>query len=329
MGYTRAETNSFAEYQTLKGFDSAVTGNINSTEKVSRLAKKGMTQLPAGLQGLGGYEGYPSHLSEYPEFGGEFGEDETTSSVSSLAQGAMHSKPAGLQGYSFEGVEDDAFAGYGDTALTAGLAQRSALDEDEDEDGGFDGYGTLAGTPEESFHTYFHQASMARTDTGLIKGLAKAVMAVSPDTPASIRKQYYDLAKEMMMRKKQTNLRHLDLQRAEIESNLGWLINTGLPQTGGFNAVLKKAVGTVGSRLAKGEKDQIKAQQAMAVGDRLKDQLRENHMLSGFGEGGKSKITYLGLGVAGILAVGIAYYLMKGGQAAPAFKKRSRSRKRK
>lgn len=330
MGYTRAETNSFAEYQVSKeGFGAAVTGNINSTEEVSRLAQAGASHLPSGLQGMAGYEGYPSHLSEYPEFAGEFG-GESTQQAAQIAIANMDKDPAGvtgLQGFDgFEGVEDDAFAGYGETtASIASQAQNAALDDDES---GFDGYGGLGEGPEESFHTYFHQASMARTDTGVIRGLAKAVKAVPASTPAAIRKQYYDLAKEMLMRKKQTQLRHLDLQRAEIESNIGWLVNPALPQTGGFNAVLQKAVGRVGAKLAKGEKDQIKSQQAIAVGDRLKQDLRERHLLSGYGDSSDGKMTYIGLGLAGILAVGIAYYLYKGNQPAPAMKKRRRKRKK-
>ena len=339
MGYRKAETNSFAEYQVSKeGFGAAVTGNINSTGEVSRLAKGGMDSLPAGLQGLNGYEGYPSHLSQYPEFSGEFG-DQTIKEASEIAIANMDKDPAGvtgLQGYEgdlggFEGIEDDAFAGYGEsTAQVAAQAQRAALDVD-DEHVAFDGYGGLGEGPSESFHTFLHQASMARTDTGVISALKKAVKSVPDDTPATVNKQLYDLAKEMLLRRKQGNLRHLDLQRAEIESNLGWLVNPSLPKTGGFNAVVQKAVGKVGAQLAKGEKDQVKAQQALAVGQLLKKDLRKQNMLAGLGEGGK--MTYIGLGLAGLLAVGVAYYLytnnQKAAAAAAAAKKRRRRRRKK
>jgi hypothetical protein len=210
-------------------------------------------------------------------------------------------------------------------------AQASALEEDEDEeDGGFDGYGTLAGMPEESFHTFFHRASMAKSSSGLIKELGKAVKTVNPNTPLAVRQQYYELAKDMIIRRKKTNLKHLDIQRAEIESNIGWLINPGLPQTGGFNAVLRKAVGTVGAKLGKGDKDDLKSRQAMAVGKRLKTGLAKRHQLSGlagFGEG--SKMTYVGLAVAGIAVAGLICYLCRTKAAAPARKTRRRKRKRK
>jgi len=50
MSYKKAESNSFAEYQMGQGFGAAVTGNINTTEGVAKLAQKGMNALPAGLR---------------------------------------------------------------------------------------------------------------------------------------------------------------------------------------------------------------------------------------------------------------------------------------
>jgi hypothetical protein len=358
MSYKKAESNSFAEYQMGQGFGAAVTGNINTTEGVAKLAQKGMNALPAGLQGLSGYEGYPSHLSHYPEFGGEFGEEDDEFDASSVARdsaldglaGLSNLKgyeayeglaglesnvgpaTAGLAGYEgFAGVEDDAFAGYGDSISS--LARNSAIDDDDDDDddddSSFDGYGGLAGAPEQSFHTFFHKASLARTDMEVIRALAKAVETVSDNASERVKKQYYDLAKEMLIRKKRTSIRHMDLNRVEIESNLGWLINSSLPKTGGFNALLSRSIGKVGSDLARGGKDKLKADQAIAIGRKL---ARKNVFKGSFGDfNGGSKKTYLGLGVAGVLAVGIAYYLWKNKEeaAAPAKKKKKRSRRRK
>ena len=247
MSYKPSSDNSFGEYQLGEGFGSAVRGDINSIEEVSKLAERGSTELPAGLQGLNGYVSYPPTLQEFPNFAGN-GAGGSMSGVEQYS-GVGDDAFAG-----FEGIEDDAFAGYSlgeEIRSISRTAQDSVLD-DEDESGAFDGYGTLAGTPEESFHTFFHKASMASTETDLIRQLAKAVQTVNPNTPMSVRQQYYDLVREMLAQRKKTNLKHLDIQRAEIESNIGWLVNPGLPQTGGFNAVLKKAVGNIGARLGKG-----------------------------------------------------------------------------
>ena len=330
MSYKPSNSDSFGEYQLGEGFGAAVHGDINKIDQVAKLAQNGASRLPAGLQGLNGYVSYPSSLREYPNYG-SFGEEAEDPSELAL-------KSTGLDGYEtfegfegFEGIEDDAFAGYSlgeSMKAVSQIAQSSALDEDEEEDGGFDGYGTLSGTPEESFHTFFHRASMAKTDAGLIRELAKAVKVVNPSTPMSIKKQYYDLAKEMILRRKKTNLKHLDMQIAEIQSNIGWLVNPGLPQSGGFNAVLKKAVGTVGAKLGKGDKDDLKSIQAMAIGRKLKSELAKNHQLSGlsgFGEG--SKLTYVGLAVAGIAVAGLICYLCKAKAATPARKTRRRKRK--
>lgn len=336
MSYKPSNSDSFGEYQLGEGFGSAVHGDINKIDKVARLAEQGAQRLPAGLQGLNGYVSYPASLQEYPNYG----ESPLKATAADLAEPEDNPFLSGgyetFRGFEgFEGVEDDAFAGYSlgeSMKAISQTAQTSALDEDEDEDGGFDGYGTLAGAPEESFHTYFHKASMARGSTGLIKDLARAVMTVSPNTPMSVRKQYYDLAKEMIIRRKKTDLKHLDIQRAEVESNIGWLIQPGLPQTGGFNAVLNKAVGTVGSRLAKGSPAQRKVSEEMADGLKLASELRKNNQLSGFsGLGEGSKMTYAGLAVAGIAIAGLIYYLCKAKPAAPLRKKRKsrKSRKRK
>ena len=361
MSYKRSDSDSFGEYQLGEGFGAAVNGDINISD-ASRLAQQGSKNLPAGLQGLAGmqslkgYTSYPSLLQGFPQFADDFGGDvdESGPRAGDIDPNptAQILKSTGLKGYEtyegyegyenfggtstfagFEGVEDDAFAGYGLGAsmkAVSSIARKSAdsLDVDEfDDDEGFDGYGTLAGTPEESFHTFFHRASMAGSEDGLIKELAKAVKTVSSDTSMSVRKQYYDLAKEMMVRRKKTNLRHLDMQRAEIESNIGWLVNPGLPKSGGFNAVLRKAVGSVGARLGKDTKDNLKARQAMAVGRRVKGQLAKSYGLDGLDGLVGGKLKYLGLGIAGIVVAGIIRHMLKNKAAAPARKKRRRKRK--
>jgi len=57
---------------------------------------------------------------------------------------------------------------------------------------------------------------MARSDMQLIRFLAKAVKAVSDDTPLSVRRDFYNKAKDMMKRRKLTNLPSLDLHRVEL-----------------------------------------------------------------------------------------------------------------
>jgi len=364
MSYKRSDSDSFGEYQLGEGFGAAVHGDINKTDKIAKWAQRGAESLPAGLQGLAGmqslkgYTGYPSSLQEFPQFADDFGDNDnggkgeedpnpTAQALKSVGLGDLkgYETYEGYEGYEsfadsgsfagFEGVEDDAFAGYtlgASMKAVSTIAKRSAdrldVDEFDDDDAGFDGYGTLAGTPEESFHTYFHRASMAGSGDGLIKELAKAVKTIDSDTSMAVRKQYYDLAKEMIIRRKKTNLRHLDIQRAEIESNIGWLINPALPKSGGFNAVLRKAIGTVGAKLGKGGKDDIKAHQAMAVGRRAKADWARAQGLSGFdGFGEGSKLKYLGLGIVGIVIACIVCKLLKAKDAAPARKKSRRKRK--
>lgn len=349
MSYKRADSNSFAEYQMNEGFGSAVTGQ---TEVVARLAQKNMDQLPAGLQGLAGYEGYSDYLKEMEKdltnggshAPGHLSTRELARFIQknkydigmSGSEGLLHGNGNGFAG--FGNVDDDAFAGYetmgGDAVEISKIAIDSGLDEDEDDEDededeldGFDGYGGLGDTPLESFHTYFHKAVQANTETGLINKLAKAVSVVADDTPMSVRQEYYNLAMEMIKRRKSTNMRYLDLQRAEIESNLGWLVNPSLPKTGGFGAMLKKAVGAVGAKLGKGEKDQIKAEQDMALGKRLLADIRKSSGLGSF-DGATTK--YMGFAAAGLVIVGIVWwYCNKQKAATLAAEKKKRRRKRK
>jgi len=368
MSYKRSDSDSFGEYQLGEGFGAAVHGEVNRTDEIAKWAQRGAESLPAGLQGLAGmqslkgYTGYSSSLQAFPQFADDFGNvvdefgDKSEEDSNPTAQALKSTGLSDLKGYEtyegyegyenlggeqnfagFEGIDDDAFAGFSlgeSMKAVSTIARRSAdsldVDEFDDDDEGFDGYGTLAGTPEESFHTFFHRASMAGSEGGLISELAKAVKTISSDTSMAVRKQYYELAKEMIIRRKKTNLRHLDIQRAEIESNIGWLINPGLPKSGGFNAILKKTVGTVGARLGKGTKADIKARQGLAIGRRARADWARSQGLSGFeGFGEGSKLKYLGLGVIGIVIACIVCNLIKAKAkgVTPARKKRRRKRK--
>jgi len=353
MAYKKAETNSFAEYQMGEGFGFAVTGQ-SQTQGIASLAQKNMNKLPAGLQGLSGYEGYPDYLQDMENDlsglgahqSGHLGTKELANLIQrnkydlemSGSEGIPTCTLQGVEDNAFGNIDDDAFAGY-ETMGAANIpwiAQESGLDDEDDEDDDdndddddFDGYGGLGDTPLESFHTYFHKATKARSETGLINQLAKAVSVVADDTPMSVKREYYDLAIEMMRRRKTTNLSYLDLQRAEIDSNLGWLINPALPKTGGFGAMLKRAVGSIGSKLGKGEKDQLKAEQDLALGRKLLANVYKSSGLGGFDafSGGGAK--YMGFAAAGLAIVGIIWWYKNRQAAALAAKKKRRRRKRK
>jgi len=346
MAYNRSDSDSFAEYQMGEGFGSAVTGQKQTTNNIARIAEQNSNRLPAGLQGLAGYEPYADYLQEMEQSltsGGNLG----TKALSRLAQKNSYSiegpdmNMAGAEGMSFGGIEDDAFAGTQDDAFAGYEGMGSAMisrtakeagidDDDDDDDDAFDGYGGLGDTPLESFHTYFHKASKSNTETGLIKALAKAVAVVGDDTPMSVKQDYYNLATEMLKRRKKTNMRYLDLQRAEIESNIGWLINPSLPKTGGFGAMLNKAVGAVGAKLGMGEKAQIKAEKDMALGKKLLSNINKSQGLAGLGDfhgGGATK--YIGFAAAGLAIVGVIWWYKNKQKVAAAAKRNKRRRKRK
>jgi len=336
MAYKKAGSDNFAEYQFGEGFKSAITGQadagLGSTKDVvniSRLAQNGAGILSSGLKG---YEGYPESYSGY----------EDIEQVSEMAQ-----KGAGLgnieqisemaqKGAGLGSIQDDAFAGLGNFSgyelgdsinKISSIAKDSALD-DEINEGQVsllsDGYGSLDGGPMESFHTYLNRAGTSKTDTALVRRLAKAVKSVPNDTPLSVRKEYYQMALELVKRMKKTKLSYIDVDNVEIQSNLGWLINPSLPKTGGFDSMVMKAVASVGGKLAKGDKEDLKRKRLFGIGEKLKRNLRRTGELAGFEDSDSAK--YVGFGLLGLLMAGIVWYFVKG--KAPAKRKR-RSRKKK
>jgi hypothetical protein len=292
---------------------------LGSIEEISEMAQEGA--------GLGSIE----EISEMAQEGAGLGSIEE---ISEMAQ----------EGAGLGSIEDDAFAGIGtfggyefgeDMNKISTIAKESALEDKigEDEFDGYDGlladgYGSLEGGPMESFHTYFNRASMAKTETALIRSLAKAVKSVPNDTPLSVRKEYYQMAMELLKRLKKTKLSYIDTKNVEIQSNLGWLINPSLPKTGGFDAMVKKAVGVVGGKLAKGDKEDIKRKKLFDIGERLKRNLQKTGQLAGFDGTGTMK--YVGFGLLGLLlAAGIWYFVKKKETPVAARKRKRKSRKKK
>lgn len=290
MAYKQDPIGAFGDYQkmeypNMKGL---------STQDIARLAQKG-AKLPTGL---GGYVRAPMDFGDI-----EVGMDQAVN----LAAKGMINKPAGLQG-----VEDDAFLGYdvnfGSVVSPVTSSDEEDEDEDEDEDE-LDGLGGNSGQDMESWHANFHKASLAKTETALIKALAKAVAAVPDNTPMEVRKQYYDLAKAMIVRRKQTDLRHADVQRIEIESNIGWLVDPRVPKSGGFNKMLEQAVGKLGPVLARDTKTEQKVERQMKLGQQLVSTLKKAGNLAGFGEGGSNTRKIVLMVGVGIAAVALYHYI--------------------
>jgi hypothetical protein len=257
------------------------------TQQAAELARKNQGALPAGLQG---YEGMD------------------LVSISALAKRNKDTHPVGLQGYGGfgGGSEDfDAFAGLGETAFRSGTRLNKGevedfIEDDDDDDDELGGFGDF-GEGLQSWHSNFNLAATARTETDVIKLLKKAVISVPDSTPADVKTDYYNLAIKMLHRRKASNLRHLDVKRAELNSGLGWLVNPSLPKRGGFEAAMQKAVGAVGSALAKEEAPALKSRSLFDLGNKLKSNLAKVHALAGYGDdaGAKSKVPLLvGIGVA-------------------------------
>jgi len=323
MGYTSDPVRGFGEYQGLEygsGSNSAVgSGSPN-------------------ISNLNGYERQAPH----PFFGQEASDEDMESSVEDALAGI--NLPAGYSfaggspysidglgginddafagnlpaGYSFAGgspysigglggINDDAFAGYIGQAASDSDVESSLEEALEDE--AFDGYGGLGEGPLQSWHSHFHKASLSNTEVSLINNLAQAVKSVPDDTSEEVRRQYYNLALQMAHRRKKTDLRSLDINRVELESNLGWLVNPAVPKSGGFQAVLNKVVGAVGASMGRDSKDFLKAKQLESYGRSLKSTLRKQGNLAGLGMGfGGSNLKYIGLGVAAVAAY---YYFIK------------------
>jgi len=263
----------------------------------------------AKAQGYQGYHGYETYQ----------GIDLNTQQVASKLLSSA--KAQGYEGYGLSGVEDDAFAGYNQLGQALSLKQASdiarenKLPDDVDE---FSGLGELGQQDLESWHTFFNRAALAKTDTDLLLALKRAVKAVPDDTPATVKRSYYEMAIRMLRMRKNTDLRYLDVERMEIESNLGWLVNPNIPKTGGFTATLKKVVGAVGAKLGKNDKDDLRMMKNMELGRLLKEELRKTGELGDWAA--NTKLVYVGLGVLGL---GAAWYYLKK-RKAPTFAKKKK-----
>lgn len=298
------------------GYGSMEAGDL-STSQAAKALMRNASALPGGLQGTDldteqsaksilsaakaqGYHGYESYS------GVDLNTEQSAKSILSAA------KAQGYEGMS--GVEDDAFAGYQNglgqllsMKEASQIARKNKISDDVNEFSGLSGVGD--GDSLESWHSFFHKATLARTDTDMLSALKKAVKAVPDDTPASVKRSYYDTAKKMMQVRKNADLRYLDINRLEIESNLGWLIDPRVPKTGGFDAMLNKVVGAVGAKLGKGDKDDLKMKRNEELGNKLREQLAKTGMNLGDWSGVlSSKYMYVGLGVLGL---GAAYCYFK------------------
>lgn len=324
MAYKRAPNNSFAEFQMGEGF-----GNAASGAKTPRSARSlNSSQASEIARKVTGYEGYPDYYGGYDNLG-----DGNTpkNMISSIAQEAVEEDDKPLAGAEMlGGVTDDAFAGY--VGLAQAKAQESDEDDDEDEEDAFDGYGGLSGTPLESFHTFFHKASMAKNVHQLTAMLAQAVKAVPADTPESVKQEYYRLATEMLKRRKQNDLHHMNTTEVEIQSNIGWLVNPNIPKTGGFDAVINKTVGAVGAALGKNDKDDQKRKAELAISAKGKAALDKAKGLAGYSGLGNigDSVKYVGVGLAGLAVVGAVYMIVQKQKAtAIAAKKNKKNKKKK
>jgi len=328
MSYRKDPIKSFAEYQVGEGFGQAVNGQDLSTQKAAKIGMTNAKALPGGLQN---YENYESQ--QFAEVPANF---KGASNGAILGLNGIASNGPIFQGFddspadsgdAFDGVKDDAFAGY---ATDKGIGGDVELSDERNEEAlNFNGYGALSDSPIESFHTFFHQAVLANTENDVIAALVQAVKSVPDDAPDALKKKYYELIEEMLKKKKHGDLRHLDLQRVEIESNIGWLINSKLPKTGGFNAMLKVAAGQVGSKLAQGDSDQQKMVNRMALGKKLQSDMKkydakQASKLSGLGDFSGSNLTYMGLVLIGLAIVGAAYLFLKPKALVPARKRKNK-----
>lgn len=362
MAYKKANTNSFADYQMGEGFSHAVSGDpgshgmagFNPIHAAKRLGS--YTSVPGSYAGMMGNQDFDPQevavenaLGGYERFGNalDSGEvmkiaaDEALGSYSGghLTRDSYEVSRAAKQGallqsdsdasYYLGGLgedqssiadlvdmqpEDDAFAGY-----VGGVSESEAA---------FDGYGSSPDTPLESFHTFLHKAANATTGKQIIQLLAKGVETVSETTPASVREDYYNKAKEMLQHKKATQLPALDVRLAEIESNIGWLINPELPKSGGFRKLLHTAIPQVTQILGEDDPYQKKLKKKHALAKRAKKLMKKRSGLDGFGEGG-NKVKYFGLGIVGLVAAGLAWHFFFKKEEAPApAKRRKRSRKK-
>lgn len=303
------------------GYDMGDTGDLSTKAAASQLMRNAEA-LPGGLQGadLNTEQSARSILNAARAQGYEGVDLNTEKTAEKLLSAA---KAQGYEGYA--GVEDDAFAGYQgglgqilSMKQASEIARKNKISDDVSE---FSGLGDTNDL--ESWHSFYHKASLAKTDTDMLSALRKAVASVPDDTPASVKRSYYDAAMKLMRTRKNTDLRYLDIGRLEIDSNLGWLIDPRIPKTGGFDGMLNKVVGAVGAKLGKGDKDDLKMKRNEELGEQLKAQLAKTGMnLGDWSDTLKSNLVYILLGAAGI---GAAYwYCNKKKTGAPSFKKKKK-----
>lgn len=293
------------------GYGNMEEGDL-STSQAAKALMKNAAALPGGLQGLSIEQSAEAILSAAKAQGYEGYEGIDLNTEQSARSILSAAKAQGYEGMS--GMEDDAFAGYQGglgQLLTmkeaSQIARKNKISDDVNE---FSGFGDAGEAPLESWHTFFHKATLAKTDTDMLSALKKAVKAVPDDTPPSVKRSYYETALKMMRLRKNTDLRYLDINRLEIEANLGWLIDPRVPKTGGFDAMLKKVVGAVGAKLGKGDKDDLKMKKNQELGDKLREQLAKTGSitLGDWSDVLNSKLVYVGLGVLGL---GAAYCYFK------------------
>lgn len=267
------------------------------------------------LSSLRGYTGYPQGYAEYDS---NCGQELSTREVASIAERNSSVKPAGLQGLDTRDVARLAQRDYSQlpaglqpaSALaglsiseTARLAEKGSLLGSLEQNSAFDGLGD---DDSSNWSSNFNSATKALTETGVISALAAAVKSVPDNASIELKQQYYRLAMEMLKRRRSTDLRHLDIKRVELESNLGWLVNSTLPKTGGFDKAIGMAMGTVGAELAKNEKDYYKNQKLEALGKQLKKSVEKMRTFEGLSDV-VSDNKYLVLG--GLAVVAGLWYL--------------------
>lgn len=257
-------------------------------EQASKLAIRDSRVLPAGLQGLPGDMNAlkaariaEKTVNSMPNMLG--GDDLSIQAASRLAVKDRNAVPAGGS-LGYLGEDDmNAFAGLGEAPrLHASVMVPKQY------------------APTDSWDKHFSLASSALTETGVISALAAAVKAVPDNAPPELKKQYYQVAMEMLKRKRLTDVRHLDLKRVELESNLGWLVNASISKTGGFDKAISKAMGVIGNDLSHNEKSYAKTKKLEGMGRMLKKSVEHMATFAGLGEedSGKTKLLLVGLGVA-------------------------------
>jgi len=270
---------------------------------VSKMAQRNFKVLPAGLQpdlksGLSGLSGSYSYGYNYTMG------DLDPYDVSKMAQKNSAVLPAGLQ------PDKTGVVGFGETDADPYVVSRLAVKNrhaipaggslGDADHSAFDGFGDADG-----WATFFNKASSASNDTDLLDNLQKAVVSVPDNTPKEIKLRYYEMAMAMLRRRKAGNLNYMDVKRMEIESNIGWLINSMIPKSGGFAKSAGRAIAAIGSELAKNEKSHLTQEKMIALGVQLKDTLKKT---VGLGEDSSPSNKWWCAGLVVAVAAGLWYH---------------------